>query len=292
MKNRNVLNSPRLLELKRRRTRAFFSRTFFYFLGLAVVLALAVYLSRLPGINIETVEVEGASIVEGENIKAVAQEKISGKYLWLIPKTNVLFYPKEKIVEALTSQYKRLGEINLSIKNNRVLVVAVTEHQPLYTWCGVDLSVILEDTEKPHKCYFLDKDGYVFDEAPYFSGDVYFKFYGLQGVNPENPTGSYFAQEYFQNLISFKQGLETLALEPITFYLKEDGDAELYLSGTKNPKPKIFIRTDSDMENLTGNLEAALRTEPLKTRMEKEYAKLEYLDLRFDNKVYSKFITP
>ena len=289
MKNRNVLNSPRLLELKRRRTRAFFNRTFFYFLGFAAVLALAVYLSRLPGINIESIEVEGASIVESGAIRTTTQEKISGKYLWLIPRTNVLFYPKKKIVEALTSQYKRLGEINLSIKNNRVLLVVVTEHQPLYTWCGVDL---LMDTEAPRQCYFLDKDGYIFDEAPYFSGDVYFKFFGSQGINSENPTGSYFAQEYFQSLTLFKQNLETQGLKPVIFFLKEDGDAELYLSGIKNPKPKILLRTDADMENLAGNLEAALRTEPLKTRFEKEYSKLEYLDLRFDNKVYSKFVTP
>ncbi|MBI2099665.1 hypothetical protein HYT45_04675, partial [Candidatus Uhrbacteria bacterium] len=68
-----------------------------------------------------------------------------------------------------------------------------------------------------------------------------------------------------------------------------DGDADLFLSGAKNQKPKILIRADADMENLAENLGAALETEPLKTRMAKEYSKLEYLDLRFSNKVYSKF---
>ncbi|MDP9249587.1 MAG: hypothetical protein M3M85_03730 [bacterium] len=284
---RNVLSSPRLSELKKRRRRVFFNKALVYFVIFFVVLTLAAFLSRLSGLNIATIQTEGNIIVDTESIRAVAERETSGKYLWLFPKTNILFYPKSKIKDALGAEYPRLGQIDLSVKNDRVLSVSVTEREPLYTWCGETMPTTGEEQE----CYFLDKEGYIFDEAPYFSGDVYFKFYGALGVTPLYPKNSYFAKEYFAGLVMMKDAVSAMDLKLAAFYLKDDGDAELYLTAGK-AQPKILIRADTDMNVLAQNLEVALDTEPLKTRFQKELSKLEYLDLRFDNKVYSKFSTP
>ncbi|MFA6256882.1 MAG: hypothetical protein WCT29_01075 [Candidatus Paceibacterota bacterium] len=285
MKN-SVLNSPRLTELKKRRRRAFLNRFLVYVVLFVGVVALSAYLSRLPGINIETIETEGNNIVDSQVITSLVENEMAGKYLWLFPKTNVLFYPKDRIKEVLAQEERRLGEITLSVKNNRVLHIKVSEREPLYTWCGESLPISGGESSK---CFFLDKEGYIFDEAPYFSGDVYFKFYGAKGVTVLKPTGSYFAQENFANLTQFKEAVRELKLNPVALYLKEDGDVELFLSSTVNPEPMILFRADANTEDLSENLAAALGTEPLKTKMEKQYPKLEYLDLRFDNKVYSKF---
>lgn len=282
---RNVLNSPRLSELKKRRRRVFLNKALIYFLVTGTIFALLAYLSGLPGINILEVEVSGNNIVDMEKITAEAREKLTGKYFWLLPKTNVLFYPKEDIAEALSEKYKRLKDIDLSVQGNRVLKISVAEREPLYTWCRPD---IVHPTSE-EKCYFLDNEGYVFDEAPYFSGSVYFKFYGFDGIDTANPPGAYFADKYFKNFVLFKNNLEAMEFKPVALHLKDDGDAELFLKSSKTPEPKIIFRADADPQILIENLSAALDTEPLKTRMQKEYSKLEYLDLRFENKVYSKF---
>src|SRR3989344_3437857 len=294
MIKRNVLNSPRLSELKKRRRRVFLNKALIYFCILSAALVLAVFLSRLSGLNIATIETEGNIIVDSESIRAVAVRETSGKYLWLFPKTNVLFYPKGTIKQKLGSEYPRLGEIDLSVKSDGVLFISVTEREPLYTWCGPARNASHSDAggdTQQEICYFMDKEGYIFDEAPYFSGDVYFKFYGASGVVPLYPKSSYFAREYFAGLLTMKDAVSEMGLEPVAFYLKEDGDAELYLAGGKT-QPQILLRADVDMEVLAQNLEVALDTEPLKTRFQKELSKLEYLDLRFENKVYSKFQTP
>lgn len=283
---KNVLNSPRLSELKKRRRRAFLNKALLGLFVLSVGVALAAYLSRLSGLNIQTVQAEGNNIVDSKNIAGLAESEISGKYLWLFPKSNILFYPKGAVKEALASEYPRLKDIGLSVRNDGVLVISVTEREPLYTWCGESIPL----NESGQKCFFLDRDGYIFDEAPYFSGDVYFKFYGARGVALLHPKGSYFAKENFSGLTEFKDAVSALGLKPSAFYLKEDGDAELYLSASKASQPKILVKADADMEVLAANLEVALGTEPLKTKFAKERARLEYLDLRFDNKVYSKFL--
>jgi len=54
--------------------------------------------------------------------------------------------------------------------------------------------------------------------------------------------------------------------------------------------PSAYILyTVTIMQNIKENLDTALNTEPLKSDFKKKYSSLEYIDLRFGNKVYSKF---
>lgn len=281
MKNRNVLNSPRLTELKKRRERAFFKKAGFSVAGLIIVLIGLAYISGLNGLNIGAVEAKGNTIIDTESIRAVAEREMSGKYMRIFPKTNILFYPKNKISEALGRELPRLGDIELEVKSDRVLLVSVTEREPAYTWCGEKLEEPLE------QCYFMDEHGYIFDTAPYFSGDVYFKFFG--NLDKNEPLGAQFANGLFENLNYFRKSLESMEIEAVALYLKPDGDVEIYLQSAVSPKPKIIFRAMDDGSNLSENLRAALETEPLRAKMDKEYNKLEYLDLRFDSKIYSKF---
>ena len=134
-------------------------------------------------------------------------------------------------------------------------------------------------------CYFMDENGYIFDLAPYFSGEVYFKFYGVPDV------GSYFSKQNFQQLISFKDTLIDFGLKPIMLYITNDGNVEIFLfSG--NPStigPEIILKTESNFQNVAENLETALTTEPLQSDFKNKYSTLQYIDLRFGNKVYYKF---
>src|SRR3989344_5365605 len=106
MQKRDVLNSPRLLELKRRRRRIFLNKIIISFLTLFALVGLLVYLSRIDKLNINSIEVEGNQIVDTEEIKVVVQKEIAGRYLWLFPKTNIFFYPKNVIRDALQENFK------------------------------------------------------------------------------------------------------------------------------------------------------------------------------------------
>ena len=174
----------------------------------------------------------------------------------------------------MPNNFKIIKDINLSIKN-KILEISITERQAKYIWCGATVS--------DSKCNFIDEDGYIFDEAPYFSGEVYFKFYGAQ-------TESYFYKQNFKQLILFRDNLIKLGLKPFALYVKDGEDAEMFLSNpTSTTVPKIIFKIGSDLQNVTENLQAALTTEPLQSKFKNDYASLQYIDLRFGNKVYDKF---
>lgn len=242
-----------------------------------MIFAGLVYLSRLKQINISSIEVTGNKILSAEEVESLIGEKTAGYYFWFFPKTNIFFYPKDAISEGLQEKFKRLKDVKLSIKNNAVLEVEATERLPSYMWCGdVPPEVAGEENLK---CSFLDETGFIFDEAPYFSGEIYFKFYGAN-----------FSQANFDKLISFKKTIEQMELKPAALYVDPAGDVRIFLSA-KNPleRPEIIFKMDSDFEKVVENLDTALKTEPLLSDFKNKYSSLLYIDLRFGNKVYYKF---
>ena len=184
MQKRNVLNSSRLLELKKHRRRNTRNKVLFFLLGIFAIFIFLVYLSHLSSLNIQNIEITGNKIIDTDAIKTVVQGQIAGKYLWLFPKTDIFLFPENSIKSNLQDKFKRLKDIKLSIKNNKTLEVSLTERTAKYIWCG---DTYVPDVGRPTSgtttdCYFMDEDGYIFDQAPYFSGEVYFKFFGLPDV--------------------------------------------------------------------------------------------------------------
>ena len=274
MRKRNILNSPRLLELKRGRRKVFFTKILLSLTALLLVFGSLSYIFRLEQLNITSVEITGTKVLDGATIKMIAEERIAGHYLW-----NVLFYPKDAIKKDLFEKFKRLKSTEFSVNGQRILRILITEREAKYLWCGQ-----FANLEGEQQCYFMDEVGYIFDEAPYFSGEVYFKLYG------EAREGSYFAPLDFNQLISFRTMLEEIGLRPAALAVGENGDSKIFLS-SKNEvgAPEIIFKTDSDFLKIAENLQAALATEPLLSRLKNNYSSLLYIDLRYGNKVYYKF---
>jgi hypothetical protein len=173
--------------------------------------------------------------------------------------------------------------------------MGINEREPLATWCGESFDPTFISTENiseenTEKCYFIDKEGYLFAEAPYFSTGVYAKYYGkIEGAG--DTVGSTFASNIFPRFLSLKNSLIAIGLKPVIFYEKENGDTYIYLASKTTDKygPEIRVKNESNFEKVAENLEAALTTEPLKTEFKNKYSSLLYIDLRFGNKVYYKF---
>lgn len=305
MQKRNVLNSPRLTELKRHRRRSFLNKIILLFFGAFVIFIFLVYISRLSSLNINDIEVTGNQVIDTEAIKSTAEQQITGKYLGLFPKSDIFLYPENTIINELQDKYKRLENITLSIKNNKTLKISVAERKALYTWCGITPSNST-DVDIPQSgsstsvtnCYFVDENGFIFDKAPYFSGDVYFKFYGTpDDINATeadfDPSGFYFSKNNFKQLISFRDILVGLKLKPVSLFVTKEGDVRVTLSSINSSiiGPQILCKLGDDYQKDAENLEAALTTEPLQSEFKNKYSSLLYIDLRFGNKVYYKFST-
>ena len=157
------------------------------------------------------------------------------------------------------------------------LVIKVTEERGTALWCGQSQ----ESFDITKQCYFTDTKGKIIDLAPYYSGNVYLRFFGgnISDV-VTSPLGKSFVNEKdFHDFMLFSQKISGLGREDNTFLLDLDG---------KNTA-KISFKNSDNFETLFSNLQTAMSQKALSDQVSKNISGLQYFDLRFKNKVYYKF---
>lgn len=241
------------------------------------------FLSKIDKFNVNKIEITGNKVLDSKDLEQYVKNKIEGNYFYLYSKSNIFLLSREKIKKDLIRDYRRIEDLSFDFNNLQILKINIKERTPFYIWCGEDISFSLLKPQE-YRCKFMDNNGYVFDYSPYFSGDVYFRFFG-------NLDNYYFSKENFNDFILFKDNLSRIDIKAVGLYKKLDGEIELYLSSNKKFEegPKIIFNIDSNYSKIFQNLESAVKTEPLKSDFKNKYSSLEYIDLRFNNKVYYKF---
>jgi hypothetical protein len=243
---------------------------------LIIFIALPIYLSRINHFLISEIVVEGNAATSDDEIKAIARDLISGNYLWLIPKRNALIYPRGTIKEILHRKIPRLTMIDLNIDSANTLVITVDERAPDSLYCE-DISTL----SNPTNCFFLDESGYIFSKAPLFSGDVYF-IYATEVPIPEPLTKNILTPEEFSKLDMFIKDLPFLDPNPRALVIDDEEYNLVLPSGGK-----IIWKRGDDLALIRSNLEAFI-LDPATKRDKTFLDRVQYLDLRFENKVFYK----
>ena len=263
-----VLNSPAFYQKKKKKRQI---RFILLSLGCLALLSSLVYLSRQERFLITEVTILGEDVVDKDKIVQTTERLLSGHYLWIIPRANAFIYPRRAIEENLLKEFPRFKSVDLNLSRSRTLLVSVEERTPFALYCA-DAS----------QCYFFDEDGFIFADAPSFSGNVYF-IYRIE-VPITEPLGQRFlSPEEFQPLPKFIQELSTLGISSLAL---EVGEAEYRL--VLDNSGKIIWQRDSDLAIVYANLEAFLLDETIQAQ-NNFLDRILYLDLRTTNKVFYKF---
>lgn len=275
---RRKLKLPSRARQKRRVARA--KQTFFFAVFLAGIFAFFIFLFREPSLRVSAIEVAGAEAVSEEAIRGAVRESLAGSYFGLVPKESIIFYPERAIERELERRFLRLSRVEVSTRNLRTIRIGVAERRPAHLWCGSVREVVTTE------CFFLDETGYAFDRSATFSGSALTRLYGeLEGAG-ETALGKRFLPEAeFAELNLFVKAVEALGLSPVSLVKKGGGDYDLHL---KDGGKLVFALKDG-AEKAASNLESALGVDPLKNDMAAKRDRLEYIDLRFGNKVFFKF---
>lgn len=68
-----------------------------------------------------------------------------------------------------------------------------------------------------------------------------------------------------------------------------NGDIKIFLQGTREEMGYLYVNINNDPEYVWITFVSAVDAEPLKTDLKKKLKYLDYLDLRFSNKVFYRF---
>jgi len=269
---RKTLRTPKLA---RKHRRLFVLKIVALCMLVAGAVVGGVYLLNREEVLLSGVVVSGTEVLDAAQLEREALEHIEGKYLFTIPRSSVFLYPKYSIAAGVLESFKRVKEVEVYRGNWRTLHVDVVERKPHTQWCGENrLEGVVPE------CYFLDEDGYIYALAPASSGDAYFHFYGP--IESGEPVGQYFLERgEYRALTLFLTTLREAGIAVEDLAVRDEMDYELYLKdGTQ-----VILGRGQDLGRVYENLKSVLLSDAFE---EVDLSTVEYIDLRFGNKVYYK----
>ena len=248
--------------------------------GIILFFSLVAWGSRLPRLMISDSVISGNGTIPSATVKSEIQNFLAGTYFSLVPRDNILVYPKSKIVNGLIASFPRIQSVAMRI-DGTTLKVQIKERKPFALWCGEESS---PEHVATSSCYFLDKDSYMYASAPDFTGHVFFKYFGtpaLASSGSDAVGGTYMDKNEWEAVQSLIEGLGTMDLIPVSLGRLNDTDFALTLDGGT----KIIFSHDQNLASVLDNLRSVIDAEPFNGTLDPS---LEYIDLRFGDRVYYK----
>ncbi len=288
MSLKTLKNKPFVSDkLAKRRKAATRARRIVGFILIALILGGAIYFTHANRYLIKDVTVVGTKAVLPEEVKTKVETSINSSRFFILPKRNIFLYPRNNLKEMLARDFPRLNDIDVHIENKN-LVVTVTEREPAYLWCGQTIPTT-RATAFAGTCYFVDETGFIFSQAPQFSDAVYPKIYTTLS-NGEQSIGQFaMDKEVIVRVATFAREITNAMFKPSAFSVTSEGDVLLLLYRDSDVAPEVRYNPTHDPISDAVGFNTAVTSEPLKSKLAKSFAVLEYIDVRFPNKVFYKF---
>jgi hypothetical protein len=234
------------------------------FVGLAWTVSWASY---LPQLRLTHVEISGTHALSPNIVRAVTESQVyDGR--WFLAPDDILTLPTTAIVRALES-FPRIASASVTRPSplSQTASVVVVEREPYARWCT-----------PTDECYLMDDGGFIYarvaDETPH-SPVVFMGGFASTTM----PIGTRFEDGHFAALKSFVDRFAETGYVPNVVTMDEGNDFTVALPGFS-----VRASLGEDPATLIRNLELALQSDTLAHAT----SSLEYIDLRFGDRVYFK----
>lgn len=249
----------------------FFWLIIFVLVVLGVIFYLVVFASFF---QIKEIQITGNQKIPAEEIKAVIAGQISHRLVFFNSKSIFLLKPEE-IRQKILGNFSQIAETNIKRRLPDIFKIEIKEKIPVASWYQSSLA-----ERQNEDCFYIDKEGVIFERNPEKLQPI---------IRPESP---------ILDLVLGKPVIERKYLEAI---LEIDGqlkknlgiDVKEFIFSANEEKLtvetsqgwKIIFNLEKGVTSQIFNLEVVLKEKiPLETR-----GNLEYIDLRFGNRVYFKY---
>jgi hypothetical protein len=273
--------------LKARRRRARRRSLSVFFISIVLVLAAALGSLWFPQVRIQNIQTGGQ---DSSALQAIASSVMQGTYHYILPRNSIFFFPENEIRTQILAQYPDISAVSISrVSFNTIAVIGIPREAAL-TWCGpiydsapaVTQANASSTTSAPPipTCYSADAQGIIFapiSQEAASSSDA-LKIYGpLAGGSVDQPLGATIGQaSAIPNALQFVKAIKSLGVPIVSLVIRGD-EADLYAqSGTR-------------ITYVLGREEIAVQlAESTFPSLNLNDGSLEYVDLRFEGKVYYK----
>jgi|SRR3989344_3029371 len=258
--------SARLAERRRNRRRRTFVAIFILFL---LLLTAIVWGLQQSAVRISDIEVLGADA----SFSSYATSTMSGLYFGVIPRDSIFFFPEEKIRFNILSANNDIAAVSIVRSGFTDISIKVDYRVPVARWCGLSPTAGVDEY-----CYVFDSSGVIFSIVSTTTQTINtFRLYApLVGENLEPLRATVLHTEKLPAIFDFARQLSTFG-SPVTSIIIRDGEVDDILkSGTR-----LTYVLGREQDAFTALVSA-------RDNLNLSDGSVDYIDLRFDGKVYLK----
>ena len=270
------------LDIKKRkyrlkRKKPFYKKRWFR-LGLLVLILLGetLYLAFFsPVFQIKEIEVRGFSKISSREIQNIVKEEARWNFLFFSSGSIFLLNSKD-IEKVILERFLRVASCNLKRVFPDKLVIYLQERRPVAVLCSNDSE---NNNKRKRNCYFIDEEGVVFEKS-FEEENKYLKIKSTR-ESPIKLGERIFPREKLEKFLEIQRYLEKnlkISLENIS----PESEERLIVKTGKNWE--IYFNLKEDLKKQLRNLKLVLEEKILPEKRKD----LEYIDLRFGNRVYYK----
>lgn len=275
------------LRARRRRVRALSVLALLVFLS-AVVYGVSLT-SHLPQFSVQEVEIKGVQKIRKNLVRAYVEAQLyDGSYAFF-SHTNIFLVPHVEIEQAIRSYFPRVEKAQVSRDSllASVITVVVDEREAFARWCfSTAMSLAQAGDSSTASCYLMDRGGFIFAPASTSTSLVEnpYIFYGqissASSSASVEPVGNTYLPDGFAALSALLARLDQAGF--VAHTISEGGD-DMVIGLDRGFD--LYLAFDDDPDTILANLQLALSSEELRGREDD----LEYIDLRFGNRMYYRF---
>ena len=262
-------------EPPKKKRRRFSWKRFWWGVGIVAFIGGIVCLIRWPRLQVDRIEVVGTEVADPEDVSLFIKSRIEGSYLYFFPRSSMLLVPTASLSKWTARNFPRFSSVEVRRLGVRGLLVTVTEHKGAYLWCEHEAS----------PCFFMTENGVVFAPAPFFSGDAYVRFFA--GTRAEMPFMPLTEPQLALGRVLLER-LPSIGITPSVLRWVSEHETEVVFSHYGSDAT-LLLDPANNIDETLEDLATGLATDPLKTKFLSKTNVLEYLDVRFANKVVYKF---
>lgn len=261
----------------------------------AVAVLLFLFFVALGGVSqnntwkIAEIKIAGTQVVDEDDLLALVKDKLEGNYFFVYARANSLIFPRREIEAELLKSFPRLKSVTARSSDAHAVTVEVAERKTSLLWCGEEFNI---EAPALAECWLADEGGFIFDRAPVFSEGVYREIYStLFYTNEGVPLRARVPPLRYAFARGVKQGIERELGDTSRIFIRPEGEYGIVIRASVLypilAEAEIRFKDGQPAERLLHNLLAALPVQfPADSIPQK---KLQYIDLRFGNKVFFGF---
>ncbi|OGZ44030.1 MAG: hypothetical protein A3J55_01200 [Candidatus Ryanbacteria bacterium RIFCSPHIGHO2_02_FULL_45_17b] len=265
---RSVLTQHRTKQ-KRAKMQKFFLRFGIFFV---LVTGSILFLLLSPRLRFGPISLSGNASVSSEEIMNIANSFLSERVAWFFPRSNILLFRPHLFEAHILKTFPQLSTASVSRSFSRELALSVLERSPWGLYCKISV----------RDCFYIAEDGVLVTEAPQLSGNVLFRITDQRVISAFFMLGERAIKE--SEAVFLRQVVDMLA-DRYTIIVREVRLGRVFQDQTElltDDGWYVLFDERTNKEQALENLRLVL-DQHLTDR-----AKLEYIDIRFEGKVFYK----